>query len=290
MEQFEMEELIPILTELTEKYTSFDSTSVTYEIARQLMGAVLYCINEAESAAGERGELTEKKPTARMLYDRGRILLLDKAQAAKKLYEELLINFETYGVLCYKETILDGMPAFFKNYDVRYNPQEHLLTLDYPIMGGFEELRGIDLIYSYLERVFLEQAFLSNVPKDYVKQVLVQKYGSYRDLFINPCQETMRSLILQLFIKDFKNNENMAEAAGEVSSGAQFAAALRKSILDANNQELKKRIMEKIHILSGTFSDKAERMEAYLLMDASDFSTELMLAAELGTLDKLLVF
>lgn len=289
MEQFEMEELIPLLTELTEKYTSFDSTSVTYETARQLMEAVLYCINEAESAAGGSGELTERKPSARMLYDRGRILVLDKTQAAKKLYEELLTDFEACGVLCYKETILEGMPEFFKKYDVRYNPQEHLLTLDYPIMGGFGELCGIDLIYSYLERIFLEQVFLSNIPKHYVTQLLAQKYGSFRELFINPCQETMRSIVLRLFIKELENEEMPADKDGEASCGAEAAAALKKNILAGDAEALKKRIMDKIHILSCGFDDKAERMEAYLLMDASDFSTDLMLAAELGTLDKLII-
>ena len=37
-----MEELVPIVGKLAEKYTSHESTSITYEKAEQLMGAVLY--------------------------------------------------------------------------------------------------------------------------------------------------------------------------------------------------------------------------------------------------------
>ena len=41
---YTMEELLPVVGKLTEKYTSLSSTSVTYETAQQLMGAVLYCL------------------------------------------------------------------------------------------------------------------------------------------------------------------------------------------------------------------------------------------------------
>ena len=40
MNEFDMEELIPIVAELTEKYTSKESTSVSYDTAKQLMNAV----------------------------------------------------------------------------------------------------------------------------------------------------------------------------------------------------------------------------------------------------------
>ena len=44
---YEMEELIPIVGRLAEKYTANESTSVTYEKAEQLMGAVLYCMRRS---------------------------------------------------------------------------------------------------------------------------------------------------------------------------------------------------------------------------------------------------
>ena len=38
---YEMEELVPIVGKLAEKYTAHESTSITYEKAEQLMEAVL---------------------------------------------------------------------------------------------------------------------------------------------------------------------------------------------------------------------------------------------------------
>ena len=45
--EYEIEELVPIVATLAEKYTSKESSSITYEKAQQLMEAVLYCICEA---------------------------------------------------------------------------------------------------------------------------------------------------------------------------------------------------------------------------------------------------
>ena len=50
MQRYTMEELIPVVAMLTEKYTSKESSSVTYETARQLMGAVQFCIQELEES------------------------------------------------------------------------------------------------------------------------------------------------------------------------------------------------------------------------------------------------
>ena len=48
---------MPIVAELADKYTGKESTSITYEKARQLMEAVLYCIHEYEEDPEKRQEL-----------------------------------------------------------------------------------------------------------------------------------------------------------------------------------------------------------------------------------------
>ena len=68
--KFEMEELVPLVAELAESYTSFDSTSITWEKAEQLMEAVLYCIHELEitkSNAETSPELVSDRMSAQAL-------------------------------------------------------------------------------------------------------------------------------------------------------------------------------------------------------------------------------
>lgn len=49
---YPLQELLPLVARLAEKYTGFDSSSVTYERAQMLMEAVIYCIREYEYFAG----------------------------------------------------------------------------------------------------------------------------------------------------------------------------------------------------------------------------------------------
>lgn len=47
---YQMEELLPIVSELAQKYTGYESTSITYEKAQSLMEAVLFCLSEYNSS------------------------------------------------------------------------------------------------------------------------------------------------------------------------------------------------------------------------------------------------
>ncbi len=57
---YEIEELIPVVGKLAEKYTSGESTSISYERAELLMEAVLYCIHELEQNCQDSLTLAEK--------------------------------------------------------------------------------------------------------------------------------------------------------------------------------------------------------------------------------------
>lgn len=64
-----------------------------------------------------------------MLYQQGYEVVLEKTVRAKKIYEQIIANFRSFGNRCYEDTIIRGMPEFFVRYDARFRPQDHLLTL-----------------------------------------------------------------------------------------------------------------------------------------------------------------
>lgn len=184
---YDMEELLPIVGKLAEKYTGIDSTSITYEKAEQLMEAVLYCIREAEDekpyslATGER-------VSAQEMYRFGKAAVERKVQEALGLYHEILPEFSSYGNLCLKETFLNGLPEFFRWYDIEFDPQNTILTLDYSVLRELASYTGIDKIYEFLVCIRLEQRFLRVFPEDYVKGVLRQYYGKETDMVDNICE------------------------------------------------------------------------------------------------------
>ncbi|MFA9465260.1 MAG: DUF6179 domain-containing protein [Velocimicrobium sp.] len=190
--------LIPIVAKLSESYTSKESTSISYDIARQLMGAVLYCLNETaiypESSADElieRGFQTDVFAA----YEQGYQLVCNKVCKTKELYNDLILYFNDFGNLFLADTIKKGMPAFFLYYDAKFNPQNHILTLDYSTIKSVDSLCGVDAIYQYLNYIQLEQDFLSAFPIEYVHSILSSYHEDCNELPINICEVVFSHLL-----------------------------------------------------------------------------------------------
>lgn len=74
----------------------------------------------------------KKKISAQQTYEMGLACVEKKVKAALSLYNEMQIQFDSYGNRCLYDTFVKGMPEFFKWYDIRFAPQDTILTLDCP--------------------------------------------------------------------------------------------------------------------------------------------------------------
>ena len=184
-----MEELLPLMEELTKKYTSGESTSVTYEKAQELMEAVLYCIREYEQEQNTGfGLVPAEGLSVKEIYEKGYELVIRKVKKMRLFYNRLSKRFCSYGCRNYKEVMEKGMPEFFRRYDPRFAPQKTILTLDYPTFSPLEGLSGIDAIEQYLSDISLEQRFLGAFEEDYVCSILQAYDWNYREQFFNLCE------------------------------------------------------------------------------------------------------
>ncbi len=180
---YSMEELLPVVAELTDQYTSKESSSVTYERARQLMEAVLYCIAHAdfENAALFTGSL----PPAKEVYRIGYAAVVREVNAAREEYNRLMTFFDSYGNRNYRDTVEKALPGFFLYYDVKFAPTDHIITLDYPVFGLDMTLEGIDRIAQYIEAVRQEQVFLHRFLREDILEKLVLFHPKYENEFFN---------------------------------------------------------------------------------------------------------
>lgn len=203
---YSMEELLNLVKELADSYTGKESTSITYEAAQQLMGAVLYCIRENESAAGNNKDTCTGVinpgdiPTAKEAYNSGYLLVVDKIRKANAIYNDIILNFKNYGNRAYYDTMVKGMPEFFKWYDPRHNPTNHIILLDYAVLEDLYELEGVDLVYNYLLCIRMEQQFLRQFPEEYVREVLGQYHSDYEELLINVCAVVLKRIMISMLI------------------------------------------------------------------------------------------
>lgn len=205
--EFEMEELVPIVAKLAEEFTSKESTSIPYERAQQLMEAVLFCIHEGEQAASF-SVLQGGPMSAQLCYEVGVACVQNKVREALELYNRLMTQFSHYGNRCLYDTVVRGLPEFFKWYDWKYEPQNTILTLDYPILTDLSQKTGIDRVYDYLQCIELEQMFLSRFPASYVTQVLF-RYNPKHQLMIENLSEIVLADVMMHSLADKNVSERI---------------------------------------------------------------------------------
>ena len=205
---YEIEELIPVVGKLAEKYTSGESTSISYERAELLMEAVLYCIHELEQNCQDSLTLAEKMP-AQKAYDLGADCVEKKTRQALKLYHELLLEFDNYGNKCLYHVFTKEMPEFFKRYDVRFAPQDTILSLDYPVEKDISVLTGIDNIFEFLFFIQLEQRFLKKFSRDFCMDAISAYSFYYKEMTENICVIVFEAALRQLLEKSKDSYERI---------------------------------------------------------------------------------
>lgn len=271
---YQMEELLPLVAKLTEKYTSNESSSVTYDKAKQLMQAILYCIHEYEAqqeSANKQNKcsyslVNDTKLPPEEAYQLGYDLVIRKVKATLATYDALILTFRSYENRNYYDTIVKGMPAFFKYYDAKFEPQNHLLTLDYPTIIHPTEYCGVDLIHIYLNFVSLEQMFLSRFSDEYVYAVLNGYHEEYRELPINICQ-----IVLRTVIGDLIANKRITE----YGFSKREYDDIREFVADKELEELQQALTFYLKLLINKGYDQNESLYNYLVADMNDFAVEL---------------
>lgn len=179
---YSMEELIPIVAKLTEEFTAKESSSVTYERARQFMEAVIYCIGHAQNGdhAVAAGPLS-----ATEAYEIGYAAVVEKVRKTIERYNELVKFFDHYGNQNYRDTVEKALPGFFLYYDAKFAPMDHIITMDYPVFGLDMELEGIDRIRAYMDAIWEEQIYLRQFPREEVIDRLRSFHPHYEREYFN---------------------------------------------------------------------------------------------------------
>lgn len=196
-DMYTIEELLPVVTRLTEQYTGMESTSVSYETAKQLIEAILYCIREKQTVSAKQEELCpQQKVSAMIIYQAGYEAVINKTKQANQLYGDLLAEFCSYGNRCLAETVQKGMPKFFLRYDAKFCPQDTLLTLDYPTLTPDLEQSGIDRIDQYLRSIQKEQKILSRFSETKIYEILTKYHNDYEEQIFNLCEVVIKHQML----------------------------------------------------------------------------------------------
>ena len=108
--------------------------------------------------------------------------------------------FNDYGNENLRDTIGGGILGFLRYYDIKYAPQNTIITMDYPVIYQEEGLSGVDAIYEYIQAIIQEQHFLRNFSEAYIYQVLKGYNEQYEVLFENLCSIVLRNILGHMMI------------------------------------------------------------------------------------------
>ncbi|WP_349674539.1 DUF6179 domain-containing protein [Lacrimispora sp.] len=259
---------MPVVAKLAARYTSNESTSISYDKARQLMGAVIYCIEEYENAAAGLRDLVTAHSTvsADTAYRQGYEILIEKVKKIQQEYNLMMKEFEFYGNRCCYDTFQKGMPEFFLYYDARFHPMNHILTLDYPVLVSLEPRSGADLMEVYVRSAHLEQSFLQKLPEAYIMHVLNAYSGDHGELIINLASIVIRNVL----------GCRIAGKSIDLNGYSSIEMErLKLFISEKTREELEEQLKKYIDELMDFAYEGNKELGSYLKEDVRNFSFEL---------------
>lgn len=283
---YKPEELLAVVQGLSEQFTGKASTSITYETAQQLMGAVIYCIQEAERgekfSCGEkefdvlkqRYDITKQsKLTAGEAYETGYEAVLKKTGAAKEIYHKILAIFQSFGNCCLEDAVKKGMPEFFKWYDPKYSPQDAVILMDYPVLFPIGQMQGIDAVYIYLKAILTEQLFLKRLANAYVRKILELYCYDHEEMIVNITYPLIKKMLVNLLLDIPLQRMELTEKEND---------KLRKIVKENEKETLEAKLKGELKflILAGDFLQdisglEKAGMQEYFCCCIPDLATEL---------------
>lgn len=81
------------------------------------------------------------------------------AEGTKQRYQEVKKMKLNVPVDAYQMTIDDSLPVFMKHYDIIFEAQNTMASIDYPLAIDDMRLQGVFYIKQYLERLQMETRF-----------------------------------------------------------------------------------------------------------------------------------
>lgn len=273
--EYEMEELVPIVGQLAEKYTSHESTSITYEKAEQLMGAVLYCIHELKEISGNSPTLNGKIPAQRA-YEIGVAYVREKTEKALDLYNRIMPEFNPYENQCLYDTFVKGIPEFFKWYDIWFDPQNTILTLDYPVLKDISGNTGIDKIFEFIKVIGLEQKFLKLFPAGYVTNILSKVNKDWKESMDNICETVFTYAIGHILA-----GKSLTEFGLEDAD----YSYIRDLFMQISLGDIKKQLEASLKIFIKDYYENDEALFNYLSGAVGSIAARLKFAADHKVLD-----
>ncbi len=183
-------QLFTLLAEQTRRYTGGASSSVRTETAQHLMQSLCYTISVYLKGLNSHDAALQQLLNAQLptLFDQGQIILKRRVSLAKHLLQMVQKNRILTPNLAYNDTISNGLPLFFRHYDLYYSAHESPGSVDYPLGYDRMDLTGVEAVFEYLSALRLENQFCQCFDSQLIHRLILCSNPSYAEDLQNICQ------------------------------------------------------------------------------------------------------
>ena len=251
-----------LLGKQTERYNMGDSTSVTVEVAKELLASLWYTITLAMDE--------NHTPYGRLLSDelmpfvkQGQTILQDKLEAAKRLWEMVCRTAPEIQNSYFTDT-LRGIGDYLRHYDPYYFAHRKPLCIDYPLLNApSETIFGLTYTEEYLKCMLAENLLIHGFEKNAVICVLQTIAPDYQEYYLNLCEQSITNALgLALIRKNVRTLNLGYEEQAEILEMMQ------------NRSSEKQR--ELLHVAALSICDQMDITDKWIMDYVTSFSDTLL--------------
>ena len=173
-----------LLPTQVDSFTMGDSSSVSSEIAEELLKSIFFTIRMAINANKSALNVLLSSDV-RSIFRQGKAIVDSETEKGRQLLKAAMESAPTIQNISYRET-LSGLAVFFEKYDSRFFAHEIPCSIDYQLCHNVsDKLLGIEYINEYLRLLLIENRFCALFEPSAMEAVLKSHSPQYKSLLIN---------------------------------------------------------------------------------------------------------
>lgn len=180
-----------ILKRQVRLYTMGESSSLPKETVEELFASICFLIDLGAAPKGKEQPLKMESTNAEELFERGKKRAEWEVRRGKRLWKTACMSAPKISNRSLFDT-LQGISAFWKQYDVRFFAHQIPCYIDYQLMNPVpESLSGICYLNEYLHCLLIENRFLLHFDAEQIEKLLQAVEPDYQELLINLTEPVM---------------------------------------------------------------------------------------------------
>ncbi len=182
--------LLELMAKEVERFTNGESSSILIEKAQVLLQSITYLIGIYLKTVPDMQTKLEllKKETMSVLFYRGLDEVGRMYKEAQLLLKKLQENNRNPKSIAYHDTLFQGLPDFFHDYNMEFGAQEIPGSIDYPLLIPVVDYHGIEMTNWYLQCLSIEDRIISCFTMDRVNLLIHSFDREAEHLLINICE------------------------------------------------------------------------------------------------------